>query len=127
MRVLRIAHSSLTPALRQRERALARCYPDVELELVTTERWREAEMDVDATPDDLFPVRTARSWLSRQINLFAYDPRPIIRALREHQPDLVDLGHEPYSVAGAEVLTLCRWFAPGVPVVMQVNDSCARG
>lgn len=126
MRVLRIAHSSLTPALRQRERALARCYPDVELELVTTERWREAEMDVDAKPDDLFPVRTARSWLSRQINLFAYDPRPIIRALREHQPDLVDLGHEPYSVAGAEVLTLCRWFAPDVPVVMQVNQNILR-
>jgi glycosyltransferase involved in cell wall biosynthesis len=123
MRVLRIAHSSLTPALRQRERALARCYPDVELELVTTERWREAEMDVDATPDDLFPVRTARSWLSRQVNLFAYDPRPIIKALREHQPDLIDLGHEPYSLAGAEVLTLCRWFAPGVPVVMQVNQN----
>jgi len=126
MRVLRIAHSSLTPALRQRERALARCYPDVELELVTTERWREAEMDVDAAPDDLFPVRTARSWLSRQINLFAYDPRPIIKALREHQPDLVDLSHEPYSVAGAEVLTLCRWFAPGVPVVMQVNQNIHR-
>jgi glycosyltransferase involved in cell wall biosynthesis len=123
MRVLRIAHSSLTPALRQRERALARCYPDVELELVTTERWREAEMDVDATPDNLFPVRTARSWLSRQVNLFAYDPRPIVKALREHQPDLIDLGHEPYSVAGAEVLTLCRWFAPGVPVVMQVNQN----
>lgn len=123
MRVLRIAHSSLTPALRQRERALARCYSDVELELVTTKRWREAEMEVDATPDDLFPVRTSRSWLSRQVNLFVYDPRPIIKALREHQPDLIDLGHEPYSLAGAEVLTLCRWFAPGVPVVMQVNQN----
>ena len=84
MRVLRIAHSSLTPALRERERALARCYPDVELELVTTERWREAEVEVDATPDDLFPVRTARSYLSKHIQLFAYDPRPIIKALREH-------------------------------------------
>ena len=59
MRVLRIAHSSLTPELRQRERALARCYPDVDLEVITTVRWREAEMDVEATPDDLFPVRTA--------------------------------------------------------------------
>ena len=123
MRVLRIAHSSLTPELRQRERALARCYPEVELELVTTERWREAEVEVDATPDDLFPVRTARSYLSNHIQLFAYDPRPIIRALREHQPHLIDLGHEPYSVAGAEVLTLCRWFAPNVPIVMQTNQN----
>ena len=55
--------------------------------------------------------------------MFAYDPRPIIKALREHKPHLVDLGHEPYSVAGAEVLTLCRWFAPNVPVVMQANQN----
>lgn len=123
MRVLRIAHSSLTPALRQRERAFARRYPDVDLEVVTTERWREAEMDVEATPDDLFPVRTARSYLSKHVQLFAYDPRPIINALREHRPHLVDMGAEPYSVAGAEILTLCNWFAPHVPIVMQTNQN----
>jgi glycosyltransferase involved in cell wall biosynthesis len=123
MRVLRIAHSSLTRALRQRERALARCYPDVNLEVVTTERWREAEVDVDATPDDLFPVRTARSHLSKHIQLFVYDPRPIIKALREHQPDLIDMSHEPYSIAGAEILMLCNWFAPQVPIVMQTNQN----
>jgi glycosyltransferase involved in cell wall biosynthesis len=123
MRVLRIAHSSLTPALRQRERALARCYPNVDLEVVTTERWLEAEMEVDATPDDLFPVRTARSYLSRHIQLFAYDPRPIVKALREHKPHLIDMSHEPYSVAGAEILTLCNWFARHVPIVMQTNQN----
>ena len=123
MRVLRIAHSSLTPELRQRERALARLYPDVELEVVTTERWREAEMEVDATPDDLFPVHTARSHLSQHIQLFAYDPRPIIRALREHQPHLIDMSHEPYSVAAAEILTLCNWYAPQAPIVMQTNQN----
>ena len=123
MRVLRIAHSSLTPELRQRERALSRCYPDVDLEVVTTERWREAEMEVEATPDDLFPVRTVRSHLSKHIQLFAYDPRPIVTALREHRPHLIDMGHEPYSVAGAEILTLCSWFAPQVPIVMQTNQN----
>lgn len=123
MRVLRIAHSSLTPALRHRERALARCYPDVDLQVITTERWREAEVEVDAAPDDLFPVRTARSYLSKHIQLFAYDPRPIIKALQTHRPHLIDLGHEPYSVACAELLTLCGWFAPKVPIVMQTNQN----
>lgn len=123
MRVLRIAHSSLTPELRQRERALARCYPDVALEVVTTKRWREAEIEVDAIPDDLFPVRSARSLFSKHVQLFAYDPRPIIKALREHQPDLIDMSHEPYSVAAAEILTLCSWFAPQVPIVMQTNQN----
>ena len=123
MRVLRIAHSSLTPALRHRERALARCYPDVDLEVITTNRWREAEVMVDAAPDELFPVRTARPYLSRHVQLFAYDPRPIIKALKSHRPHLIDLSHEPYSVACAEVLTLCAWFAPNVPIVMQTNQN----
>src|SRR5687768_5328587 len=116
MRVLRIAHSSLTPALRQRERAFAKLYPEVNLEVLTTERWREAEMEVEATADEMFPVRTSRTYLSKHIQLFAYDPRPIIKALKEHKPDLIDLGHEPYSVACAEVLTLCNWFAPQAPI-----------
>jgi glycosyltransferase involved in cell wall biosynthesis len=123
MRVVRIAHSSLTPELRQRERALVRSYPDVDLEVVTTKRWREAEMDVEAAPDDLFPVRTARSHLSKHIQLFVYDPCPLIAALREHRPHLIDMGAEPYSVAGAEILTLCHWLAPQTPIVMQSNQN----
>ena len=123
MRILRIAHASLTPRLRERERALARCYPDVRLEVVTTERWREAEVEVEATDDDLFPVRKARPHLSKHIQLFAYDPRPIISSLRRHRPDIIDLNAEPYSVACAEVLTLRNWLAPRVPVVLGTNQN----
>lgn len=119
MRVLRISHASLTPALRERERALVRRHPNVNLEVLTTERWREAEVDVEATDDDLFPVTRSRARLSKHIQLFAYDPRPIIASLRRHQPDLIDLNHEPYSVACAEVLTLCRWLAPRAAIVVQ--------
>jgi glycosyltransferase involved in cell wall biosynthesis len=123
MRILRISHASLTPALRERERALVRRFPDVDLQVVTTERWREAGMDVDATEDELFRVRKARTHLSKHIQLFAYDPRPIIAALREHKPHLVDLSHEPYSVACAEALTLCSWFAPKAPIVLHANQN----
>jgi glycosyltransferase involved in cell wall biosynthesis len=102
-------------------------YPDVDLQVVTAETWREAEMDVAGTADDLFPVKTARTHFSKHIQLFAYDPRPIVRTLREHKPHLVDLGHEPYSVACAEILTLCRWFAPQAVVVMHSNQNiCHR-
>src|SRR2546421_8448689 len=84
IRILRIAHASLTPALRQRERALVRLYPQISLEVVTTTRWREAGVDVDAVENDLFPVSKARPLFSKHIQLFAYDPRPIISALRQH-------------------------------------------
>lgn len=123
MRILRIAHASLTPQLRERERALAKCFPEVELEVVTTERWREAEVEVEAIDDDLFPVRKARPHFSRHIQLFAYDPRPIISTLRRFRPDIIDLNAEPYSVVCAEVLTLRSWFAPRVPVVMGTSQN----
>jgi glycosyltransferase involved in cell wall biosynthesis len=126
LRVLRIAHSSLTPALRERERAVARNFPDVRLEVVTTNSWREAEIEVAAQPDDMFPVRSASTHLSKHIQLFAYDPRPIIAALREHKPDLIDMNHEPYSLACAEVLTLCARYAPNAPVLMQTAQNILR-
>lgn len=126
MRILRIAHASLTPQLRERERALARCFPDVELEVITTNRWREAEVEVEATDDDLFPVRKVRPYLSRHIQLFAYDPRPIIAAMQTHRPHLIDLNAEPFSVQCAEVLSLRNWFAPRVPVVLQAAQNIKR-
>ena len=126
MRVLRIAHSSLTPALRERERALARRYPEVDLEVVTTERWREAEVDVEAMSDDLFPVTMARAHFSKHIQLFAYGPRPLIAALCRHRPHLIDMNHEPYSVACAEVLTLCSLFSPQTPIIMQTAQNILR-
>jgi glycosyltransferase involved in cell wall biosynthesis len=126
LRVLRIAHSSLTPALRERERALVRNFPNVQLEVITTNSWREAEIEVTAQQDDLFPVRSASTHLSKHIQLFAYDPRPIIAALREHRPHLIDMNHEPYSVACAEVLTLCGRYAPNAPIVMQTAQNILR-
>lgn len=123
VRVLRIAHSSLTPALRERERALVRRHPDIDLQVLTTPRWREAEIDVDAKPDDLFPVITSRRLFSKHPQLFAYDPLPIIKALRRHRPHLIDLSHEPYSVACAEILTLCSLFVPNTPIVLQSNQN----
>jgi glycosyltransferase involved in cell wall biosynthesis len=126
MRVLRIAHASLTPRLRDRERALARCYPDVQMEVVTTDRWREAEVDVEAAPDDLFPVTKARALFSKHVQLFAYDPRPLIAAMRRHRPHLIDLNAEPYSVACAEVLTLRNLFSPRSAVVLQNCQNILR-
>ena len=123
IRVVRIAHASLTPALRGRERAVARCFPEIDMEVVTPPRWREAEIEVETEPDEYFPVRTARTFLSKHIQLFAYDPRPIIEALKRHKPHIIDINHEPYSVACAEILTLRRLFAPHTPVVMQTAQN----
>src|SRR5262245_27133343 len=112
IRVLRVSHSSLTPSLRERERALVRNYSDIDLQVITAREWREAELNVKGTPDDLFPVSIPRTLFPKHVQLFAWNPATVIRALREHRPRLVDLNHEPFSVGCAQMLTLCNMFAP---------------
>ena len=123
LRVLRVAHASLTPALRARERALAACYPEIALAVATTASWQEAGVEVKAQSDELFPVITAKTYFSRHIQLFAYDPRPLQAALRRHRPHLIDLNHEPYSLPCAEVLWLCRRYAPDAAIVLQTAQN----
>jgi len=123
IRVLRVSHSSLTPVLRERERSLARNYPDIDLRVVTARQWREAEVDVVATPDDLMPVDAPRTLFSKHVQLFAWNPVTIIQALRRHRPHLIDLNHEPFSVAGAQMLVLCDLFAPRAAIVLQTAQN----
>jgi glycosyltransferase involved in cell wall biosynthesis len=93
---------------------------------VTASQWREAEVDVAAVDDDLFPVSAARPRLSKHVQLFAWEPLPVIKALRRHRPHLIDLNHEPFSVGCAEALTLCSWFAPRAAIVLQTAQNIYR-
>ncbi len=126
IRVVRIAHASLTPALRGRERAIARCFPNVEMQVVTPPRWKESGVLVETVPDDYFPVIKAGTFLSKHIQLFAYNPFPIIRALRKHKPHIIDMDHEPYSVPCAEIIALRNLFAPGAKIVMQTAQNILK-
>jgi glycosyltransferase involved in cell wall biosynthesis len=126
LRVLRVSHSSLTPVLRERERALARSYADIDLHVVTAHEWHEAGVDVRGAEDDLFPVSVARTFLSKHVQLFVWNPFTIMAALRRHRPHLIDLNHEPFSLACAQVLTLCDWFAPQATIVLQTAQNIYR-
>jgi glycosyltransferase involved in cell wall biosynthesis len=126
IRVVRIAHASLTPALRGRERAIVRSFPNVDMQVITPPRWKETGVDVETVPDEYFPVIKAGTFLSKHIQLFAYNPFPIIRAFRKHQPHIIDMDHEPYSVPCAEILTLRNMFAPQAKIVMQTAQNILK-
>jgi len=126
IRVLRVSHSSLTPTLRERERALARNFSDIDLQVVTAREWREAEVDVKGTPDDQFPVAIVRTLFSKHVQLFAWNPTAIVNVLRRHRPHLIDLNHEPFSVGCAQMLTLCNWFAPRAAILLQTAQNIYR-
>jgi glycosyltransferase involved in cell wall biosynthesis len=105
LRVLRISHSSVVTSWRERERILRR--RGVDVTLVTSVRWEEGGSMVpfSSEGDDFaVPVRT----LGRHPNLFLFDPRPLWRLLGDGGWDLIDMHEEPFGLAVAEVLVLCR-------------------
>ncbi len=115
LRVLRISHSGVVTAWRQRERELRLIGCDVVL--VTAQRWEEGGATVSCeVGGDGFVVPVAT--LGRHPNGFVYDPRPLWRLLGSGHWDLIDLHEEPFGLAVAEVLAI-RWLrAPRVPFVV---------
>jgi glycosyltransferase involved in cell wall biosynthesis len=115
LRVLRISHSAVVTAWRQRERLLRR--GGVDLTLATAQRWEEGGSLVTFTPagdDFAVPVRT----LGSHPNFFVFDPRPLWRLLGDGRWDLIDMHEEPFGLAVGEVLLL-RWLrARGTPYLV---------
>jgi glycosyltransferase involved in cell wall biosynthesis len=107
LRVLRIYHSAVVGAWRERDRQLrAR---GVDVTLVSAAAWDEGGRQLECSPGSDAFVVTART-LGRQPNLFVYDPRPVWRLLRSGPFDVIDAHEEPCSLAATEVLLL-RWLA----------------
>ncbi len=114
-RVLRVSHSAVVSAWRQRERELVGS--GVDTRLVTARRWNEGGAPVSfATDGDSFaePAGT----LGRHPNVFVFDPRVLWRALRDGRWDVIDIHEEPCSLATAEVLLLRRLSGVRAPVVL---------
>jgi glycosyltransferase involved in cell wall biosynthesis len=102
LRVLRVAHSSVVAAWRERERALIR--RGVDMALATAQVWDEGGRPVhlDAEGDTFV---TGLHTLGRHPSLFVFDPRPLWRLLGRRW-DVLDISEEPGSLATAEVLLL---------------------
>lgn len=102
MWALRVSHSAVVDAWRERERALrARGH---RVSLFSAASWSEGGRVVPlaARPgEEVAPVRT----FGTHPALFVYDPRPLWSGLG--QPvDVVDIHEEPFSLAAAEIIAL---------------------
>lgn len=102
MRVLRVSHSAVVDAWRERERGLRRL--GVEVFTFSAQRWNEGGAIVPLQPRPDEPVSGVRT-LGSHPALFLYDPRPLWRALAQEW-DVIDLHEEPFALATAEILAL---------------------
>lgn len=114
MRVLKVTHSGVIRAWRERERSLRR--RGVDITMLTAAVWNEGGRPVAFEPGDDQFVTPIRTW-GRHPNVFVFDPRPLWRLLSS-QWDVIDVHEEPCSLAAAEMLLL-RWFRRATaPVVL---------
>lgn len=108
MRVLRLFHSGVMTAWRARERRLRGLGHDVTL--LAARRWNEGGSVVTLVSDPGDPLEPEGSvepvgTVGRHPALFAYDPRPLWRALGERW-DVLDLHEEPFAVSTLEALVI---------------------
>lgn len=104
MRVLRVSHSAVVDAWRDRERALRALGHEVRL--LSARAWVEGGRPVRLEPRDGEDVVGVRTWGSHPA-LFVYDPFALWRALRGDW-DVLDIHEEPYALATAEIRLLAR-------------------
>ena len=115
MQVLRISHSAVVSAWRERERELLR--RGVAVKLISAKVWTEGGRAVRfGAGADRFA--DAAATVGRHPNIFLFDPRPVWRALRTGHFDVIDVHEEPCSLATAEVLALRRLSGVRAPVVL---------
>lgn len=122
MRVLRVSHSAVVDAWRERERALAR--RGVDVRLCSARAWDEGGATVPLAPRPGEPVRGVRTWGSHPA-LFVYDPRPLWRALGERW-DVIDIHEEPFALATAEILLLRACRRRRAPYVLYSAQNIAK-
>jgi glycosyltransferase involved in cell wall biosynthesis/GT2 family glycosyltransferase len=114
MRVLRIFHSAVVDAWRERERHLRALGADVEL--LTAKRWNEGGTDITLVGRPGEPVTGLRTW-GRHPALFVYAPLPLWRVLGRPY-DVIDIHEEPFALATAEILLLRRLRRRRAPYVL---------
>jgi glycosyltransferase involved in cell wall biosynthesis len=114
MHVLLISHSLVTRSNHRLPEELAR-YPDLRLEVLAPEWWNEESRIVhqEKTSDPSYRIRLSKTAFFRRPmpNLFVYRSE-LARAIRQFQPEIIDVQEEPFSLAMGQILALRQALAP---------------
>jgi glycosyltransferase involved in cell wall biosynthesis len=114
MRVLTIAHNAVAASNRARSESL-RCMPGVEAALLTPRWWHEEGRRLAARPTQAW-WRVGQTLFTGNGTRHLYLTE-IARAIRELQPDVIDLYEEPFSLVALQALLLRDRLAPNAALV----------
>jgi glycosyltransferase involved in cell wall biosynthesis len=127
VKVLLVSHTCLSRTAGQPKLHALAAFPDIELTALVPDRmrfygrWEDA--DPIENPSFRYVIGRAR-WqeIGGQWYLQHY-PDALARLLRETQPDIVDLWHEPWSLVAAQGVWLTRRLCPQAKIVVETEQN----
>jgi glycosyltransferase involved in cell wall biosynthesis len=114
VKVLSIAHNAVADSNRRRIQAL-RAVPEVDVELLTPPWWDEEGQRLHVHIKA--PWRVGRTLMTGNGTRHVY-LTGLFEAVREYQPDVIDLFEEPFSLVALQTLLARNLFAPRAALVL---------
>jgi glycosyltransferase involved in cell wall biosynthesis len=126
MRVLLISHTCQSRTEGQPKANRLAQFPDVELRVLTPDRWRHygnwRPADVAGADFDLRAGRVALPWAGPAQFYLHWYPR-LARLLREFRPDIIDLWEEPWGLVSAHTCWLRNRLLPQSKIISETEQN----
>lgn len=127
MKILLISHTCQSRSEGQPRPQALGALPDIELLLLTPDRWkhygrwRRAQKPLNPTFDTMIG-RVALPWLGPAQNYLHFYPA-LGRVLRRFQPDIIDVWEEPWSAVAAQTCFLRARVLPSAKVIIETEQN----
>ena len=123
MRVLVLSHSYIMKPYRRKFALIAK-RPDVEMRVITTDRWYESIQEIRFQPDSAVQCNE----FPCPIRFSGYGSRFYYRGsqrahFRDFQPDIIHLEEEPWSINALQVVRLKKKYCPSSRFVFRTSLS----
>jgi len=129
-RVLLISHTCQTRAEGQPKAAQLAQWGDIDLMVLTPERfnhfgvWKDAETPLDGA-FQFAPRRVVWPWLGPAQNYLHWYPA-LAGILRTFKPDIIDLWEEPWALVSAHACWLRNRILPGARILMETEQNLSK-
>jgi glycosyltransferase involved in cell wall biosynthesis len=125
-----VGHPFLLAYNQQKYVVMKRLDRDLRLRLIVPTRWRERfeptdyQVHPELSAEEVVPLKPRAG---KSLMTYLYDPRLLVKCLREFQPDVIHLDPgEPQALMTVETIMLQRIYAPSAAVTLWTVDNLLR-
>jgi glycosyltransferase involved in cell wall biosynthesis len=130
IKVLSVAHSATTTSSgRARYEIISELHPEIDLQLVVPRRWREYGRETALNPPSKLPglqVERVRLASLPTVNWYLHYYPALSDIVARHQPDVIHLWEEPWSLVALHAGWLRERLAPNAALVLETEQNILR-